>query len=82
MTASLRLVVLLAVIALPTLTYGADPLHKVIDAAILAKANGKAASPLTDDGEFLRRIYLDLAGRIPSIQETKAFVCNVTKGVA
>jgi hypothetical protein len=27
-----------------------------------------------DDAEFLRRIYLDLAGRIPTVQETRTFL--------
>src|SRR5262249_47781757 len=34
----------------------------------------KPASARGDDAEFLRRIYLDLAGRIPSVQEARAFL--------
>ena len=36
----------------------------MINHLILAKAAGKPSSPLADDAEFLRRIYLDLAGRV------------------
>jgi hypothetical protein len=36
------------------------------------KAGVKPAKPATDD-EFLRRAYLDLLGRIPNVQECRAF---------
>ncbi len=51
-----------------------DPLHQRVDALILAAAGGKPVSPLGDDAEFLRRVTLDLAGRIPSTQEARAFL--------
>jgi hypothetical protein len=31
-------------------------------------------APRADDSEFLRRVYLDLAGRIPSVAESRAFL--------
>ena len=31
-------------------------------------------APAASDAEFLRRIYLDLAGRIPSVEETRTFL--------
>ena len=37
------------------------------------KAGVKPAKPATDD-EFLRRAYVDLLGRIPNVQEAKAFL--------
>jgi len=39
----------------------------------LAKA-GVKPTPRTTDEQFLRRIYLDAAGRIPSYEETRAFL--------
>jgi hypothetical protein len=38
-----------------------------------ALANVKPA-PAAEDPEFLRRIYLDLAGRVPSVTEARAFL--------
>src|SRR5262249_9433140 len=32
------------------------------------------ASPLADDAEFLRRVSLDITGRIPTLERTKAFL--------
>ena len=49
------------------------PLHQRIDEII---ATGIVAPPteLADDAEFLRRIYLDLTGTIPSPEKARAFL--------
>jgi len=37
-------------------------------------AAGVPASPLADDGEFLRRVSLDIAGRIPTLERSRSFL--------
>ncbi len=53
-----------------------ETLHSLIDSHIAAKAGEQTIAPLADDAEFLRRIYLDLAGRIPSGQEARTFLAD------
>src|SRR5262245_32492077 len=47
------------------------PRKNFIDDAIFSRmaAAGIRSAPLTSDGEFLRRVTLDLTGRIPSAEE-------------
>lgn len=61
---------LLVTLAAPV--HAGDPLHELIDRAIDAKARGPVARRTTD-AEFVRRVYLDLAGRTPSPAEAGAF---------
>lgn len=64
-----------ALLALNTNLLQADePLHRRIDALIKNSARDKPFSPSADDGEFLRRAYLDFAGRIPSAAEARKFL--------
>lgn len=57
----------------PTSARG-ETLHTEIDRLIAVKAAGLPTSGLASDAEFLRRVYLDLAGRVPSVQEARAFL--------
>ena len=50
-----------------------EPLSARIDALIEMQHEGPVA-PTTDDAEFVRRVYLDFAGRIPTSEETESFL--------
>jgi hypothetical protein len=52
------------------------PLHERIDQGIAASKTDfeKQAAPLASDAEFLRRIYLDLTGTIPTADQARAFL--------
>ncbi|MBW3541580.1 MAG: DUF1549 and DUF1553 domain-containing protein [Planctomycetes bacterium] len=52
------------------------PLHEVVDEYIDVRlaAEGIEPAPPADDASFVRRLTLDLAGRIPAVVETAAFV--------
>ncbi len=54
------------------------PSKNFIDERIFAnlKEIGVPPSPICDDSTFLRRISLDIAGRLPTVEETKAFLAS------
>ncbi len=52
---------------------GTEPLHVQVDKLIEARAALTAAAPASDS-EFLRRIFLDFSGRIPSAAELQDFM--------
>jgi hypothetical protein len=54
---------------------GAEPLHVRIDRLVDGGQVGALAAKATD-AEFVRRVYLDLTGRIPSSVEARAFLDN------
>jgi hypothetical protein len=62
--------------ALTSIAHADEPLHQRIDQEIAAKVPGflsKAAPPAGDE-EFLRRLYLDLTGNIPTTQQALEFL--------
>jgi hypothetical protein len=61
------------IIATPLVAADAPPLHARIDTLLESTVIG-ALPPQSDDGEFLRRVYLDLIGVIPTVGETRAFL--------
>ncbi len=68
-------IVPVAVLIIAASVCAGDSLHSRIDAMIEAKASG-AVNPSTSDEEFIRRVYLDLAGRIPTAVEAREFLAN------
>jgi hypothetical protein len=74
-----RLLAILGLILMPGPgTLADEPLHARIDALIAARAGARPVGPAAEDAEFLRRVTLDLAGRIPSVSETRAFLQDRT----
>jgi len=53
-----------------------SPLSSGIDSSAASGMGGAKASALTEDGEFLRRVMLDLVGSPPSGAQVKAFVAD------
>lgn len=49
----------------------AEPLHQTIDRFLTHPASSRSS-----DAEFLRRVYLDLTGRIPGVTEARAFLAD------
>lgn len=54
----------------------AEPLRQVIDRHVAAgwEANGVTPSGISSDAEFLRRVYLDLLGLVPTYEQTVEFL--------
>jgi hypothetical protein len=72
-----RTVSLIALLLSASLSFAQDkPLRQVIDAEIKAGWQKESIAPAgrSSDSVFLRRVYLDLVGVIPSYEETTAFL--------
>ena len=62
----------------PLYTQELLPLHAKIDQSVADAVSEfeRRVGPLTTDSAFLRRIYLDLTGTIPTVAEARAFLDN------
>jgi len=54
------------------------PRHNFIDEHVFAKLQKLNIRPsgLSDDGEFLRRVYLDVIGKLPTEEESRGFLVS------
>src|SRR5687767_301410 len=52
-----------------------NPLASAIDSNAGSLSSGKQ-SPVAEDGEFLRRVMLDLVGYPPNLEQVKAFMAD------
>lgn len=59
---------------------GAEALHERVDALIAAKTGRETFSAAANDAEFLRRVWLDFDGGIPSATEARAFLDDKSAG--
>lgn len=73
MKKSLAIVCLFA--SVTTAIAGEPQVHQRIDKAIQARSGGTLA-PVASDAEFFRRVHLDLAGIIPTADETRSFLSD------
>ena len=67
---------LVAILAFAAVAADKPPLHQRVDRLVAAGSPdfAKVAAPLASDAEFLRRVYLDLTGTIPSADAARAFL--------
>ncbi len=67
--------------AIPDEVFARTPKRNVIDKRVieqLRRLNLKPSKP-SSDSEFIRRVYLDVVGMLPTPQETKAFLADTTE---
>lgn len=59
-----------------------EPLRTLIDAELRTawQRENLTPAPRCDDGAFLRRVYLDLVGTVPTYDETRAFLADTDAG--
>ncbi|QEL18360.1 DUF1549 domain-containing protein [Limnoglobus roseus] len=67
-----------ALVSFVLVAHADEPLHQEIDRTIAAGLldYDRVAAPLSTDAEFLRRVFLDLTGSIPSVADARAFLAD------
>jgi hypothetical protein len=65
-----------SLVIIPAALADEQPLSPRVDELIAAGFAGQSPAPLADDAEFLRRVWLDLAGCTPDVEETRRFLEN------
>ena len=68
--------------AVPRAFFDALPRHNLIDEHVYAKLQrlGVKPSDVVTDEVFLRRVYPDLIGRLPTVEETRSFLDSEAEG--
>src|SRR4051812_8694918 len=85
--AASTLIVLFASVVLSTSVHGADQAVRSGSAdAMIEEINSQIraawtdneveSSPLADDSEWMRRVYLDIVGHIPSLDDVEKFLAD------
>jgi len=54
----------------------AEPLHVLVDRLVAVQAGKQKLAGAASDSEFLRRVYLDFAGQIPTADVARKFLAN------
>ncbi len=77
-----RPIVELPALALPEKLFAPQALVEQVNAQLAASWQAQGISPVerASDTEFLRRVYLDLAGRIPMVSEVYQFLEDTSQG--
>ena len=57
-----------------TVATAQEPIHVQIDRLVSARFADRAPTGIVEDANFVRRVWLDLAGRIPSAEQARTFL--------
>ena len=72
----MRLIIFICALLPVLVGWAAEYLPQRIDKLIAAKAGRQALGGVASDSEFLRRVYLDFSGQIPTADVARKFLAN------